>query len=182
MTNIFFDSWESLGRIIIITPLAYIALIFLLRISGKRTLSKMNAFDFVITIALGSTFATVAMNKNVALADGVLGFALLVFLQYGLTWLSVRYRYVKEMINNTPTLLVYKGEILEHAMKKERITIEELYVAARRKGIAEIKDIDIVILETTGDITLLPKMQVENAETLKGIQHYETLSSSVKPG
>jgi len=72
MQNIFFDSWHSIIRTIVITILAYIFLIFMLRISGKRTLSKMNAFDFIITIALGSTFASVSLNKNVALADGVL--------------------------------------------------------------------------------------------------------------
>ncbi|MDQ3844263.1 MAG: DUF421 domain-containing protein, partial [Bacteroidota bacterium] len=71
MKNIFFDSWESIIRTIVITVLAYALLIFLLRTSGKRTLSKMNAFDFIVTVALGSTLATVMLNKNVALIDGV---------------------------------------------------------------------------------------------------------------
>ena len=72
MQNIFFDSWESMVRTVVITILAYVVLVFLLRSSGKRTLSKMNAFDFIVTVALGSTLATVMLNKNVALADGVL--------------------------------------------------------------------------------------------------------------
>ncbi len=63
----FFDSWAALGRIVVVGVLAYIGLVFLLRVSGKRTLSKMNAFDLVITIALGSTFATVLLSKSVAL-------------------------------------------------------------------------------------------------------------------
>lgn len=88
MTKIFFDNWESLYRTFFITIMAYFALIFLLRISGKRSLSKMNAFDFIITVALGSTLATVLLNKSVALADGVLAFALLIGLQYIITfWL-----------------------------------------------------------------------------------------------
>ena len=70
--------------------LAYIALVVLLRVSGKRTLSKMNAFDLVVTVALGSTLATVLLSKNVALLEGVLAFALLIFLQFVITWLSVR--------------------------------------------------------------------------------------------
>lgn len=74
MKNIFFDSWESIFRTVVITILAYVLLILLLRVSGKRTLSKMNAFDFIVTIALGSTLATVMLNKNVALIDGVLAF------------------------------------------------------------------------------------------------------------
>lgn len=85
----FFDSWAELGRIVVMGVLAYIGLVFLLRVSGKRTLSKMNV-DLVITIALGSTFATVLLSKSVALAEGVLAFAVLISLQFVATWLSVR--------------------------------------------------------------------------------------------
>jgi len=80
--HIFFNDWATLLRTLIIGVLAYVSLIFFLRISGKRTLSKMNAFDFVVTVALGSTLATVLLSKGVALAEGSLGFALLVALQF----------------------------------------------------------------------------------------------------
>ena len=55
MSQIFFDNWETLFRTLIIGVLAYVSLVILLRISGRRTLSKMNAFDMVVTVALGST-------------------------------------------------------------------------------------------------------------------------------
>jgi hypothetical protein len=73
-----FDGWESLLRILIHGTLGYIALVFMLRLSGKRTLSKMNAFDFVITIALGSAFATLLISDMVPLINGVVAIALLV--------------------------------------------------------------------------------------------------------
>jgi uncharacterized membrane protein YcaP (DUF421 family) len=98
MDNLFFDSWESLGRTFTVTILAYLIMIFLLRVSGKRTLSKMNALDFIVTIALGSTLATVALNKNVALADGALAFFLLIFLQFFITWLTVREKKIKKIV------------------------------------------------------------------------------------
>ena len=78
----FFDSWAELGRVTVVSVCAYAALVLLLRVSGKRTLSKMNAFDLVVTVALGSTFATVLLSKDVALAEGVLAFALLISLQF----------------------------------------------------------------------------------------------------
>lgn len=65
-----FSGWLSLGRMVVVGLLAYICLILLLRISGKRTLAKMNAFDLVVTVALGSTLSAVAMSKDVALAEG----------------------------------------------------------------------------------------------------------------
>ncbi|MDQ3601244.1 MAG: DUF421 domain-containing protein, partial [Actinomycetota bacterium] len=68
-----FDTWTDLGRVLIVGPLAYAALVAVLRISGARSLSKLNAFDLVVTVALGSTLATVLLNGSVSLAEGVLG-------------------------------------------------------------------------------------------------------------
>ena len=66
----FFDGWAGLLRVLVVGALAYAALVLLLRVSGKRTLSKMNAFDLVVTVALGSTLATVLPSRDVALAEG----------------------------------------------------------------------------------------------------------------
>lgn len=84
-------------------------MVLLLRVSGKRTLTKMNAFDLVVTVALGSTLATVLLTKSVALAEGLTAFVLLIFLQFVLTWLSVRSRAVSRLVKSEPTLLVYQG-------------------------------------------------------------------------
>jgi uncharacterized membrane protein YcaP (DUF421 family) len=161
MQNIFFDSWESIVRTGVITILAYVLLVFLLRLSGKRTLSKMNAFDFIVTVALGSTLATVMLNKNVALADGVLGFFLLIFLQYGITYLAVRSKSFSKLIKSTPTLLLYKGKILEESIRKQRITQEEIHAALREKGIASLADAGAVVLETDGSLTVVKDAALE---------------------
>ncbi|MBS0000198.1 MAG: DUF421 domain-containing protein [Cyclobacteriaceae bacterium] len=172
MNNVFFDNWESLGRTFIVTISAYLVLIFLLRASGKSTLSKMTAFDFIVTIALGSTLATVALNKNVALADGVLAFFLLIFLQFIITWLSVRENKIKKIVTSQPTLLLFKGKLIGNNLKRERITTEEIYVAARERGITELKDIDAIVFETTGELTIIPKIPTGTAETLKDVKNY----------
>jgi uncharacterized membrane protein YcaP (DUF421 family) len=95
MEQFLFSGWQSLFRVLVVGVLAYITLVLFLRLSGKRTLSKMNAFDFVVTVALGSTLATVLLTEDVALADGVISFALLVGLQFVFTWSSVRARWVR---------------------------------------------------------------------------------------
>ena len=125
----FFDSWSVLGRTLVVGVLAYLALILLLRVSGKRTLSKMNAFDFVITVALGSTLATVLLSTSVALARGMLAFAILIFLQLAITWLSVRSPAVRRLVKAEPTLLVHKGQLLRGAMRSERVTEDEVLAA-----------------------------------------------------
>lgn len=162
MKNIFFDSWESVVRTCLITVMAYILLIVLLRASGKRTLSKMNAFDFIVTIALGSTLATVILNKNVALIDGVLSFSLLIGLQYLITWLSARYKKISSLVKSTPALLVYKGVMLREIMLKERIDEDEIKAIIRSKGLSSVQDADAVVLETDGSLTVMTN--VENLE------------------
>jgi uncharacterized membrane protein YcaP (DUF421 family) len=67
----FFDSWDWLLRTLIIVVLAYGTLIALLRLAGKRTLTKLNAFDLVVTVALGSTLATALLSKDVAQGKGL---------------------------------------------------------------------------------------------------------------
>lgn len=169
MEKIFFESWTSIIRIMIITPLAYIALITVLRLSGKRTLSKMNAFDFIVTIALGSAFATVTLNKGVALLNGILLFSLLVVLQFCITWLSVRYKPVKKFITSRPVFLLFRGELFMDVLKKERITIEEIYVAARKNGHSELESIDAIILETAGEITVISKFENDSLSALENV-------------
>jgi uncharacterized membrane protein YcaP (DUF421 family) len=151
-----FDSWTGLGRVVLVGTLAYFALVLLLRISGKRTLTKLNAFDLVVTVALGSTLATVLLSKSVALAEGALAIALLVLLQYAITWVSVRSPGFQSVIKAEPTLLVRRGRFLSAAMKRERITREEILAAVRASGAPDVGHVAAVVLETDGSLSVLP--------------------------
>jgi len=85
-----FNQWSSLAHTLITGSLGYILIIFLLRVSGKRTLSKWNSFDFVVTIAFGSILAAMLLSKTTSLAQAGLGFGLLVLYQFGITWIAAR--------------------------------------------------------------------------------------------
>ncbi len=151
----FFDGWFGLLRVAVVGTLAYLALVLLLRVTGKRTLSKMNAFDLVVTVALGSTFATVLLSKDVALAEGVAAFALLVFLQFAITWASVRSRRVRSLVKAEPCLLLRDGRFLPEAMRRERVTEDEVRAAARAQGIASLDGVAAVVLETDGSVSVV---------------------------
>ncbi len=131
MEGMFFSSATTLIRTLVVGVLAYINLVLLLRLSGRRTLSKMNAFDLVVTVALGSTFATILLNRDVSLAEGVLAFALLIGLQYAVTWSSVRVAWVRRTVTGEPALLFYRGRFLGDAMRVARVTEDEVRAAAR---------------------------------------------------
>ncbi|MEX0740931.1 MAG: YetF domain-containing protein [Pseudohongiella sp.] len=150
-----FDGWDSLLRTLVVGVLAYVALIFLLRLSGKRTLSKMNAFDLIVTVALGSTLATVLLAKDVALAEGILAFALLIGLQFIVTWSSVRSRWVRRMATGEPLMLFYCGEFLSAALRQARVTEDEVRAAVRSNGIESMDKVGAVILETDGSFSVV---------------------------
>lgn len=162
----FFDSWFDLFRVVVVGSLAYVALVAFLRATGKRTLSKLNAFDLVVTVALGSTLATVLLNANVSLAEGVVAFALLIGLQYGITWLSVRSERFQGMIKAEPTLLLYRGRYLRDAMRRQRVTTEEILSVLRAEGVTRVEDAGAVVLETDGSISVLSDLGPETATVL----------------
>ncbi len=151
----FFDGWTGLARVVIVGPIAYLALVIILRTSGKRTLSKLNAFDLVVTVALGSTLATILLSETVALAEGVLGLALLVALQYAIAWLTVRSRTFRGFVKSEPSVLLLRGQFIESAMSQERITRPEIEAALRSEGLGEPSLALAVVLETDGTLSVV---------------------------
>ena len=169
-SQIFFDSWSGLLRVLVVGASAYTALILLLRISGKRTLSKMNSFDFVVTIALGSTLATVLLSKDVALAEGVTAFALLIFLQFAITWLSTRSKMVRQLVKDEPRLLFHQGRFLPDAMREVRVTPEEIRQAVRTAGIAALEEVGAVVLETDGTMSVMQDIERGRDSSLSNVE------------
>ena len=165
----FFDGWQAIFRILITGVTAYILLVVWLRVSGKRTLSKWNAFDFVVTIALGSTLASVILSKDTALAEGITAFVLLIGLQFIITWLSVRFDWVKNTVKGEPTLLFDKGEFLRKKMKSQRVTESEIRAAIRSKGAAAVEEIEAVVLETDGSFSVIKKSKTGSRTALSDV-------------
>lgn len=173
MEGLFFDQWSSLGRTLIAGVIAYVALIALLRVSGKRTLSKWNAFDFIVTVAFGSTLASVIFAKNVSIAQGTLAFAVLVGLQFAVTWLSVRSQTVLRLIKAEPTLLLDRGVFQREAMRRERVVEAEIRAALRAGGVGTIDDDVSVVLETDGEFSVVQSPGRGKTSTLVGVRGYD---------
>ena len=151
----FFDGWFGLLRVLVVGTLAYAALVLVLRVSGKRTLAKLNAFDLIVTVALGSTLATVLLSKSVALLEGLVAFVLLAGLQYSVAWLSVRSPRFGDFVKSEPTLLLHRGRFLEGAMRAQRVTRAEVLAALRGSGVADHGQVAAVVLETDGSLSVI---------------------------
>jgi uncharacterized membrane protein YcaP (DUF421 family) len=151
----FFDDWSGIWRTVVVGACAYAGLVLLVRLAGKRTLAKMNAFDLVVTVALGSTLATILLSEDVALAEGLTAFAILIGLQLAITWLSVRSKVVPSLVKSDPTLLAFQGRTLHQALDDQRVSEEELLQAVRQRGFASVDSVHAVILETDGSFSVI---------------------------
>jgi uncharacterized membrane protein YcaP (DUF421 family) len=171
------SSWSILIKTSLVAVPAYAALVFLLRISGKRTLSKWNAFDMVITVAIGSSLATTIVSKEVSLIQGVLAFLWLVVLQLVVTWISVRSHKVEQLVKSQPRLLLLHGKMLRRVMDGERVTESEIRAALRNRGITTEKDVAAVVLETDGSFSIIKQMGNSDS-AMKDVWGYSRVSSS----
>jgi uncharacterized membrane protein YcaP (DUF421 family) len=150
-----FDNLSGLARVVAMSVLAYGSLVLILRFAGKRSLAKLNAFDFVVTVALGSTLATVLLTSQVAFLEGLLAFAMLAALQWVVSRLSVASPFFRDLVRSRPRLLVEEGRLCRKAMAEERVTQEEIEAAIRAGGIGHIEQVGAVVLETDGNMSVI---------------------------
>lgn len=165
----FFDSWDALERVALTSLLGYIILVAFLRISGKRTLTKLNAFDLVVTVALGSTLATVLLSRDVPLADGALALAVLILFQYTITWASVRVPWFRDVVKSKPTLLLCRGALIDSALRAQRVTRDEVHAVLRSQGVSDVDSVDALVLETDGSCSVLRTVDWSRASALDDI-------------
>ncbi|MFC5735882.1 DUF421 domain-containing protein [Cytobacillus gottheilii] len=166
----FFNDWETVGRTILIGVFAYAGLVLFLRVSGKRTLSKMDAFDLVVTVALGSTLATILLSKDVSLAEGLSAFFILIVLQYFLAFFSVRSGIVRSLIKSEPAFLYRDDHYLHDVMKRKRVLKVEILQAARSNGISSMGQVEAIVLEADGSISVIQKTDKAGESTLANVK------------
>jgi uncharacterized membrane protein YcaP (DUF421 family) len=154
----FFNGWSGPLRTLVVGAFAYVMLIIFLRLSGKRTLSKMSAFDFVVTVALGSTLASIALMRDVSLVQGAVALSVLIGLQYLVTWSSVRTRWVRRLVTGEPSLLLFRGELLTASMRKTRVSEHEVRAAIRAAGLLSFADAEAVVLETDASFSVIRRI------------------------
>jgi uncharacterized membrane protein YcaP (DUF421 family) len=168
MKDLLFKDWNSLWHIAVCAIISYLALFLFIRISGKRTLAKLNAFDFVVTVTLGSTLSSMILAK-VTIAEGSVALLVIIGLQYLLAWLAKSSSIMEKVINSSPTLLYYKGKFLKDAMRKEVITEAEIYAQVREYRIYRMEDVMAVVMELDGKITVVKKSHGEIHTSMKDI-------------
>lgn len=163
------DSWSDLGRVAAVGTAAYVVVVVVLRMSGKRTLAKLNAFDLVVTVALGSTLATILLNSDVSWAEGALALTLLASLQAAVAWVTVRRPGVRKVVTARPTLLFRDGQPLPDALGSQRVTLDEVRQAVRASGSGDLSAVAAVVLESDGSLSVISTGQAGDRSALEGV-------------
>ncbi|GGD83809.1 DUF421 domain-containing protein [Croceicoccus mobilis] len=151
------ESWEPLIRIGITAPVLYLLIIVFIRISGKRSTSQMNNFDWIVTVALGSIAASTIILKDTTLVEGGFAIGLLLAMQYVLTSLVRRSDIVSSAVKATPTMLMDEGRFIDEAMRRERISRREVLAAVRKAGITDLDKVAWVTLENDASFSVISK-------------------------
>lgn len=170
-----FDSVNDLLRILLVGAAAYAVLVVVLRVSGKRTLGQLNAFDFVVTVSLGSTLATILLSSEVSFAEGITALALLAALQFLVAWISSRWPAARRVLTAEPAILLANGVVRHEALRRNRLTESELRQAVRMQGTGDLSDVKAAVLETNGKLSIITYAKYGSGSALQGIGGSEGL-------
>ena len=133
----------------------YLYIIFITRVTGKRTFAKMTSFDFAVTIAMGSILAD-AVNKPVSnLMPAIISLALLAGLQALFAKILSTSDTTQKALTNTPILLMKDGIILKENLNKALVSNADLMGKLREANVMQLSEVKAVVFETTGDISVL---------------------------
>jgi uncharacterized membrane protein YcaP (DUF421 family) len=156
MDKIFSFNISDILGILISAVVVFIVLVFYIRIMGKRSTSELNSFDWIVTVSMGSVFASTIIIKDITIFEGCISIFILLIMQYVTTKIMKKSEWFRKAVKATPHLLLFKGEFIEENLKKERILKAEIYAEIRQKGLKSIKQIYAVVLETNAKISVIP--------------------------
>lgn len=172
--------FDLLLRSLLLTSAAMIWVVALVRIVGLRSFSKMTSFDFVMTVAAGSLLAGAAQSTNWSgFAQAMLAMAGLFLVQYVSALLRKRSDAFERILQNEPILLMRDGKIIRSALVETRVAESDLIAKLREANATDMSKIKAVVLETTGDISVLhgdDKLDVRLICELRGYSPERTAS------
>lgn len=148
-------TWTAIIMVLISSLGIYASVIFFTRLSGLRSFSKMSSFDFAMTVAVGSLIAATIVSEDPPLLQSITGLGALYILQIGIAKLRGVSPLVRKLVDNEPTLLMNGSRILDENLKATKVTQDDLRAKLREANVTDLNQIKAVVLETTGDISVL---------------------------
>ena len=148
---------------------------------GKKQINQLNMFDYVIGISIGNVVAEMTVNKEVVFFDGVIVMGIYSLISITISFITTKSIILRRIISGTPTTIIENGRIIEKALIKTKLDINELLEEARIDGYFDISEIEYAIMEANGKISFLPKSKFKptTCNDLKIKTNYKGLCTNV---
>ena len=130
-------------------------MLLLTRIIGKRELGSLQPFDLILLIVLGDALQQGLTQDDYSLTGAVLVVGTIAVLQVFVSWISYRFPRSRPVLEGEPIVIVQDGKVIERNIKRERLTVDEIYEAARKQQIAHLAEVRFAVLETDGEISFI---------------------------
>ncbi|WP_198330342.1 DUF421 domain-containing protein [Psychrobacter cibarius] len=180
MDMVFFDNIDKLGRIVLTTVMVYVLIVLVTKISGKRSTSQLNNFDWIVTVMIGSLGASTILLKDIPFVEGVSSILVLYLLQFLVTKYASISPQFSSFILSEPRIVFYQGQFLPDAMRAERLTRQEIECAMRSEGMNSFDDIEAIVFESDAKLTIIPKPSSTDASD-NDQNTEDTVSQTIQP-
>lgn len=148
-------SLSTLPMVLLTALGIYGGMLLLTRVAGLRSFSKMSAFDFAVTVAIGSILATTVLSPDPPLFQALAALAALYAIQITVAYLRERYAAVRTAVDNAPLLLMAGKRVLRENLRRAKITEADVRAKLREANVRSLDEVRAVVLESTGDVSVL---------------------------
>lgn len=145
--------WEILLRTIVL----YFALLIIFRLMGKREVGELSIIDLVIFVLIAEVAASAIEQRDAALWEAILPMSLLMVIQIASSFISLKSKKARDLIEGDPTIIVRNGEILETEMRQQRYNLDDLFQQLREQQIGGVSEISYAFLEPSGNLSVFTK-------------------------
>jgi uncharacterized membrane protein YcaP (DUF421 family) len=147
----------ALMDLVLRAVVAFVFVLFLTRVVGRRELSTLEPFDLILLVMIGDLVQQGVTQNDFSITGMLLVGGTLALLTVLVSYTSFKVPVLRPLLEGEPVIVVEDGRAIERNLARNRITLEELYASARREGIASIADVRWAVLETSGQISFVPK-------------------------
>ena len=137
--------------------IAFIVLFLLLRVIGRRELSTMEPFDLILLVVIGDLLQQGVTQSDMSFTGSMLAIGTFAILTVLVSWLVFRFRRLRPVLDAGPMIILQDGKLIEHNLRHERLTVDEVAAAARQQQIASLDDVAWAVLEGNGQISFIPR-------------------------
>lgn len=146
---------NDLVSIVLRSAAVYLCIVIFIRIFGKKELSQLSVIDFVFILLISNSVQNAMVGNSTSLQGGLIAAGTLFLINAVFRYLIYKFKPIEKFLEGEAVILVYKGKVNHKNLDKERITVEELHASIREHGIHDVSEVDIAILETDGNISVL---------------------------